>query len=99
MVHAYDSLTEQAFEETPKQGVRDVVAMLSDPTPSTVCIHRPTKRKLVRALGHETYQPVDLALSPAEYLIFHRGAKFDDVGGVRKVKVGEGTVIEYGAHH
>ena len=98
-VHAYDSITEAAFEEHPKRGVHDVLHLLRQPEPSAVCIHRPTKKRLMRAIGRETGQFVNLALEPAEYLVFHRAAKRDDDGDIRAVRIGESTLIEYGLHH
>lgn len=94
-----ESITEDAFTEHPKRGVRDVLSLLHSPASTVVCIHRPTRNRLVRALGRETTQPVDLALAPAEYLVFHRSVKFDEAGRPRKVRVGDSTVIEHGLHH
>ncbi len=98
-VAAMDSITEDAFAEHPKRGVRDVLARLEDAEPAVVCIHRPTKKRLVRELGRVTQQPVELALAPAEYLVFHRTVKRDAEGRVRTVRLGESTRTEYGLHH
>ena len=98
-VEAIDAITEEAFALHPKRGVRDVLALLDRVEPAAVCIHRPTKKRLVLELGRRTHQPVDLALAPAEYLVFHRSAKVDAQGDFRKIRVGEGTNIEYGLHH
>lgn len=95
---SYDSITEQAFAEHPRRGVRDVLAMLEQPAPGVLCIHRPTKKRLMRAIGDETGQFVNLALQPAEYLVFHRIGKRDEEGRWRKVRLGDSTNIEYGLH-
>ena len=93
------SITEEAFAEHPKRGAEDVLRLLRHPEPGVVCIHRPTKKRLMREIGRETGQFVNLALQPAEYLVFHRAGKRDEDGTFRRVRLGESTVIEYGLHH
>ncbi len=98
-VTGIDSITEEAFAERPKRGVRDVLDLLEQPHPSVVCIHRPTKKRLVREIGRLVDQEVSLALSPAEYLVFHRSRKLRDDGTPGRMTLGNGTRIEYGLHH
>ncbi len=98
-VDAIASITEEAFEERPKRGVREVLDLLEQPRPSVVCIHRPTKRRLVREIGRLVDQEVSLALSPAEYLVFHRSQRLREDGTTRRMALGSGTRIEYGLHH
>ncbi len=98
-VSGHDSITEEAFEEHPRRGASDVLELLRQPAPSVVCIHRPTKKRLMREIGRETGQFVNLALQPAEYLVFHRAGKPAEDGGFRRVRLGESTVIEYGLLH
>ena len=95
-ITGFDSITEEAFEEHPRRGAEDVLALLRHPDPAVVCIHRPTKKRLMRTIGRETGQFVNLALQPAEYLVFHRVGKRDAAGGFRRVRLGESTLIEYG---
>lgn len=98
-IDAIDSITEESFELRPKRGVRDILALLERPAPSVVCIHRPTKKRLMRAIGHEIEQQVSLALSPAEYIVLHRAVSRDAEGTVRRVRLGASTIVEIGEHH
>ena len=98
-VDAIDSITEEAFAEHPKRGVRDVLELLEQPRPTVICIHRPTKKRLVREIGRLVDQEVSLALSPAEYLVFHRSQKLRSDGTIGRMSLGIGTRIEYGLHH
>lgn len=98
-VDALDSITEESFELRPKRGVREILALLEQPLPSLVCIHRPTKKRLMRAIGYEIEQQVSLALAPAEYIVLHRAVKRDRDGSVRKVRLGASTIVEAGPHH
>jgi 8-oxo-dGTP diphosphatase len=98
-IDAIDSITEEAFASRPKRGVRDILGLLEQPAPSVVCIHRPTKKRLMRAIGHEIEQQVNLALAPAEYVVLHRAVTLDARGEVRKVRLGISTRIEMGLHH
>jgi len=98
-IDAIDSITEENFALRPKRGVRDILGLLERPAPSVVCIHRPTKKRLMRAIGHEIEQQVSLALAPAEYVVLHRALKLDADGGVRNMRLGISTRIEMGLHH
>lgn len=98
-VDAVDSITEEAFAARPKRGVRDILALLERPAPYALCIHRPTKKRLMREIGHEIEQQVSLALAPAEYIVLHRAVQLGADGQVRKVRLGASTRVEIGAHH
>lgn len=98
-IDAIDSITEEAFAERPKRGVRDILALLERTSPSLVCIHRPTKKRLMRAIGDQIEQQVSLALAPAEYIVLHRALRRDREGNVRDVRLGASTIIEHGLHH
>lgn len=98
-VDGIDSITEESFAEHPKRGVREVLDLLLQPRPTVVCIHRPTKNRLVREIGRLVEQEVSLALSPAEYLVFHRSQKVRSDGTIGRMALGIGTRIEYGLHH
>lgn len=98
-IDAIDSITEEAFEQRPKRGVRDIMALLERPTPMALCIHRPTKKRLMREIGREIDQQVSLALAPAEYIVLHRAVRLDGAGAVRKVRLGPSTRVESGTHH
>lgn len=98
-IDAIDSITEEAFAVRPKRGVRDILALLERPAPSLVCIHRPTKKRLMRAIGDQIEQQVSLALAPAEYIVLHRALRRDRDGKVRDVRLGASTILELGPHH
>ena len=98
-VDAIDAITEEAFAEHPKRGVEEVLGLLRNAPSAVVCIHRPTKKRLVREIGWEVDQQVSMTLAPAEYLVFHRNAKIRKDGTSGKLQLGHGTVIEYGLHH
>lgn len=98
-VDALDSITEESFALRPKRGVREILNLLGQPDPSMVCIHRPTKKRLMRAIGREIEQQVSLALAPAEYIVLHRAVKRDADGSIRQVRLGASTIVEAGPHH
>lgn len=98
-IDAIDSITEEAFALRPKRGVRDILALLDRVEPSVVCIHRPTKKRLMRAIGDEIEQHVSLALAPAEYIVLHRALDRSKDGAVRGVRLGASTRLEQGLHH
>lgn len=98
-VDALDSITEESFELRPKRGVREILGLLGQPLPSVVCIHRPTKKRLMRTIGYEIEQQVSLALAPAEYIVLHRAVKRDWDGSINKVRLGASTIVEAGSHH
>lgn len=98
-VDAMDSITEEAFALRPKRGVREMLQLIERPEPAVVCIHRPTKKRLMRAISAEIEQEVSLALAPAEYVVLHRAVKLDDDGSVRAMRLGASTRIEAGPHH
>ena len=96
-VLALPGITEEAFAEHPKRGVRDVVALLQEPAATALCIHRPTKKRLMRAIGELVEQEVGLALAPAEYVVLHRVHEHAD--GTGAIRLGASTIVEIGAHH
>lgn len=96
-VTAIPEITEEAFAEHPKRGTREVLGLLADPRASVVSIHRPTKKRLMRAIGNEIEQEVSLALEPAEYIVLHRPARHDAKGNIAKIKLGAGTHVEIGS--
>ena len=96
-INAMPDITEEAFAEHPKRGTREVLGLLTDPRAAVVSIHRPTKKRLMRAIGYEIEQEVSLALEPAEYIVLHRPAKFDAAGNATKVRLGSGTHVEIGS--
>lgn len=98
-VDALDSITEESFELRPKRGVREILGLLEQPQPSVVCIHRPTKKRLMRAISADIEQEVSLALAPAEYVVLHRAVKRDWDGSIRSIRLGASTIVEAGPHH
>ena len=98
-VDAIDSITEESFAVRPKRGVRDILGLLTQTAPSVVSIHRPTKKRLMRAISDEIEQEVSLALAPAEYVVLHRAVKLDAEGQVKHVRLGASTRVEAGPHH
>lgn len=98
-VDALPSITEEAFAERPKRGVREILGLLESVPPTVVCIHRPTKKRLMRAISREVEQEVSLALAPAEYVVVHRAVRCDDDGHPQRVRLGLSSIIEVGAHH
>ena len=93
-VDAIDSITEESFAVRPKRGVRDILGLLTQTAPSVVSIHRPTKKRLMRAISDEIEQEVSLALAPAEYVVLHRAVKLDAEGKVKHVRLGASTRVE-----